>query len=182
MKGVFLIGFAIFIDALQAAFALIFTALEAVTPVGGGFGAAGVCAAFSNGIIDKLVNGVTCFFVGAGASAFAIPIGAAVDVALSVALGSALVAALAFTGYFSFGAVMGGSLLEMLPLLDAIVPGWTLMAWRCVHNKRQEERAAMNTPTTAQSVQAPVQAFDGIRPANDNTPVNDMLYDVQLAA
>jgi hypothetical protein len=178
MKGVFLIGFAVFIDALQVAFGLAFAALEAVTPVGGGVGAAGVCAAFSTGIVNKLINGLTCFVFGAGTSAFAIPIGGAVDVVISFTLGGALIAALVFTGYFSIGAVTGGSLVELIPFFD-IIPGWTFMAWKCVHNKKQQERAAKAArvqQTEAVEPSAP-RAFDGIRAANDNYPER-ALYEV----
>lgn len=166
MRGILLIGFALFIDALQAGFGFAFAALQAVTPVGGGIGAAGACYALGAGVIDSL----KCLVVGAGASAFAVPIGAAVDVTISVTLGGALIAALIFTGYFSLGAVTGGSIFEFMPLVD-IAPGWTLMAWRCVHNKNVQDRAKQSAQPAQQTPDEPTpRAFDGIRAANDNIP------------
>lgn len=94
--------------------------------------------------------------------------------------GAALILTLVFTGTFSWGAVMGGSLAEMIPLLDMLIPGWTLMALRCMHNKKMEERARRKAQVTQSSLPAPAapaRAFDGIRAANDNN-----LYEAQLAA
>jgi hypothetical protein len=155
MKGIFIIAFAVFIDALQALFALLFTTLQFATPVGGGIGgalAAGYyCWSVSSGIFSGITNAAACATaggtVGAGISALAVPIGGAVDVMISIVLGGALIAALAFSGMFYPGTVIGGFIGEQIPFLDALVPGWTLMALRCVQLKKKGERALVGTQT-----------------------------------
>lgn len=139
MRGIFIIGFGIFLDLLQGGLALFFVALQLVTPVGGGIGAAGFCYAVSSSVVSGIVNALTCAAIGTGASAYAVPIGGAVDMVLSFTFGAALIALLAFSGMFYPGIVVGSFIGESIPLFDAIFPGWTLMAWRCVRNKSREE-------------------------------------------
>lgn len=148
MRNALVIGFAIFIDTIQLLLGLGAFSLQ-VLPVVGQM--AGVLA------------------------------GALGDI-ISFVFGAAFIVTLIFTGMFSWGAVLGGSIAEMIPIADLFIPGWTLMAWRCVSVKKQEEArhaAAQQQASPAapeQTTQAPPQAFDGIRAANDNT------YGYQAAA
>ncbi len=154
----------------------VFFVLQFITPVGGGitgaFAAGWYCFKASTGIIAGISNGIACGtaggIVGAGVSAFAVPIGVGVDIAISITLGGILVMALAWMGMFYPGTVLGAFLGESIPFLD-VLPGWTLMVWRCLSKKKAEEKAAKTKEApTAVSFSAPSQAFDGIRAANDN--------------
>ena len=174
MRGFLLIGFALIIDFLQGMLMLAFAALQFITPAGGGVGGA-LAGCYANATAWYDVTGcITGAAIGGAAgatlSAFAVPLGMAVDVGLSVTLGGALILALAWVGAFYPGTVITAFIGESIPLLD-LFPGWTLMTWRCLSNKKAEEKAAkikQGAPVTVQSVQAPPQAFDGIRAANDN--------------
>lgn len=168
MKYFPLILLALFIDGLQALLMLFFVALEAVTPVGGGIGAAGLCYSAGSGVLTAL----QCAVVGAGASAFAVPLGMVVDVGMSVIFGGGLILLLAWLGMFYPGTMLGTFLGESIPFLD-ILPGWTLMTWRCIHRKNKaDKKAAQSKAPSAVAFQQPQTplAFDGIRAANDNQP------------
>ncbi len=142
-----LIGFALIIDFIQAMMMFAFAAMQFITPIGGGisgaFAAGWYCWSTSTGILSGISSAASCFVaggvVGAGVSAFAIPIGMAVDVTISITLGGALVIALAYMGMFYPGTVLSVFIGESIPLLD-ILPGWTLMTWRCLHKKSLEEK------------------------------------------
>lgn len=142
MRGLFIIGFAVLLDFLQGAFAMFFVVLQAVTPVGGGLAAAGFCYAASSNVVSGAYNALACAVVGAGVSAYAVPIGGAIDVVLSITFGVALIAVLAFSGMFYPGVVIGSFMGETIPLLNAVFPGWTLMAIQCARKKAAEEKAA----------------------------------------
>lgn len=176
------LGVAIILDFLQITFAIAFTALQFLTPVGGGVAgaasAASVCYGFSGTVIEGVTNAIKCAaaggFFGTALSAFAIPLGAAIDTTLSITLGGAVLFLLAWDGAFYWERVMGGSIVEVLPFFN-FVPAWTYLAWRCIQAKKQDERRAAS-PTTAPAqapAVAPFQAnhFRDITPrpgANDN--------------
>lgn len=126
---------------------LVFTVMQFVTPIGGGIAgalAAGqYCWSISSGIFSGAYSWASCALtggvVGAGVSAFAIPIGVAVDVAITITFGGVLVMVLAWMGMFYPGTVLGVFFGESIPIIN-ILPGWTLMTWRCLHKKNQEEK------------------------------------------
>jgi len=177
MKAIPLILFALFIDGLQAMLMLTFTVMQFITPVGGGalggITAAAYCYNATTGFFSALLAGAKCAVggtvVGAGVSAFAVPLGMGVDVAISITFGGVLVMALAWMGMFYPGTVLGTFLGESIPFLD-VLPGWTLMTWRCISKKNAEEKAAAAKKETPAPVvvSQPVRSFDGIRAANDN--------------
>jgi len=178
MRGFILIGFALLIDFIQGMFMLAFAVMQFITPVGGGFtgalAAGWYCWKTSTGIIAGISSAASCFaaggVVGAGVSAFAIPLGMGIDVVISITLGGALILALGWMGMFYPGPIISAFIGESLPLID-IIPGWTLLVWRCLSNKKAEEKAAKvqqqqnQTPTVVINT---ARAFDGIRAANDN--------------
>lgn len=130
--------FAGLIDLLQFLFFVVFLGFQLMTPAGGGAaGAAGgayACWSLSGGILEGIANAVACAAAGGigGAllSAFAIPLGIAIDMTLSWTLGLLLIIALVVTGRFSFMAVVAGFTVEMMPGLNAFIPGWSLLVHR----------------------------------------------------
>jgi len=175
MRATFLYGFAIFTDFLQLMIMLSFAALQVLTPVGGG--AAGVlsgCYINASAWYDLFGCIQGAFFGGAAGgllSAFALPIGGALDIALSLTFGGGLMVLLAWNGMFYPGVFLGGFIGENIPFLDALFPGWTFMVWKCLKNKKAEEAKARQVPgANAVSIEESPRAFDGIRAANDNQP------------
>lgn len=175
--------FAVFIDFLQGMFFLAFVALQFITPVGGGVGgalAAGYyCWKMSTGILSGISNAAACAaaggVVGAGASAFAIPLGTAFDVVISFVFGGALILLLIFNRMYYPMPTVIGFIMESIPVFN-IIPAWTLMTLRCIALKRREEKKmAQPAPATVEVISTP-RAFDGIRAANDN------LYEAKVAA
>lgn len=170
-----LIGFALLIDFIQGMFMLAFTVMQFITPIGGGVsGALAGCYANASGWYDAAGCIKGAFFggaIGTGVSAFAIPLGMGIDVAISVTLGGALILVLGWMGMFYPGPIISAFIGESIPLFD-ILPGWTLLVWRCLSNKKAEEKAA-KLQQQSQLINMPVvvqnnQAFDGIRAASDN--------------
>src|SRR5690348_14498274 len=110
-----LILFAMFIDGFQAMLMLGFTAMQFITPVGGGIsGALAGCYANASAWYDVAgcIKGATPGgILGAGVSAFAVPLGMGVDIAISLTFGAGLVLLLAWTGLLypgvAFGAFFG---------------------------------------------------------------------------
>jgi hypothetical protein len=139
---------ALILDGLQAMFALIFLALQAITPVGAGAGAGIGAAAFcwknSSGVIDGAINAVACGVGGAGVgaalSALATPIGMAIDVTLSIVVGGTLIMALAMSGMFYPGVILSAFMGEVVPFFN-VLPFWTAMTWRCIQLKKKKEEA-----------------------------------------
>lgn len=120
-----------------------------MTPVGGGITGAAtgayICWSLSNGVWEGIANAAACAtgggLLGAGLSAFAAPMGIAIDIAISCTFGILLICMLWVTGRFSFMAVVMGFGSEMLPGLNAFVPGWSLLVHRCIqqYKKKQKE-------------------------------------------
>ena len=132
----------------------IFIALQFSTPVGGGVAGAAAGAAYcynaSTGVISGLVAGAKCAvggaLVGAGVSAFATPIGAtpigaAIDVALSLSIGSAIIVLLAFHGMFYPKIIINRFLGEAMPFFS-FLPIWTNMVWKCIQEKQKDKISA----------------------------------------
>ena len=97
---------------------------------------------------------------------------AAIGEIISATFGAALIIMLLFTGLFSWSAVMGGGILEMIPIINLFVPGWTLAVWRCIQKEKQAQKAKQQAaPTVMSAPEAPQPfAFEDIRAANDNQP------------
>lgn len=141
-------GAAAIIDLLQFLFFILFLGLAAITPVGGGLvGAAtgaAICYNASGNIVSGAVNAVYCAVAGAGIGALAAPIGIIIDTALSCTFGILLILLLWVSGRFSFMAIAMGFGAEMLPGLNAFVPGWSLLVHRSIqqYNSTKKEGAA----------------------------------------
>lgn len=90
-------------------------------------------------------NGVVAPFVGAaagaGISTFAIPIGVAVNMVLSITVGGGIILLLAFRGMFYPQIIIKKSLLKVAPFLN-ILPFWSLMVWQCFSEKKRQQGAA----------------------------------------
>ena len=175
---------AFILDLLQFAFMIMFAVLQFVTPVGGGIGgaAAGAALCYQNapGIWAALWAagqcGVAGALAGAGLSAFAIPIGAAVDVALSITIGGGIIALLAFEGMFYPQIIIKGFLGEVTPFMN-FLPFWSWMVWKCMREKKKEDGMRAGTVKQAlsfvkenlpaQQKRAPLMPsrFNDIRPA-----------------
>lgn len=142
---------AAFLDFLQFMFFLAFLALQAITPAGGGVGGAAAGAAFcynaSTGVISGLIEGAKCAvgagLIGAGASAFAVPLGMAVNATLSLAFGGALLLLLAFSGMFYLDLVIAGFFGEAVPFIN-FFPIWTGITWACIRRKSKEEKKGVS--------------------------------------
>ena len=151
---------AVLLDGLQILLGLGFAAMQFITPVGGGVGGAlagaGYCWSTSTGFFIGLLEGAKCALYGGALggvlSTFAIPIGAAVDVALSLTIGGGIILLLAFDGAFYPSTVIKGFLAEAAPFLN-ILPVWTGMVWRCIQRKKQDEVAA-SVPVSKSFVKA----------------------------
>lgn len=149
---------AFLLDLLQFAFMITFAVLQFMTPIGGGVAGAAVAATYcynaSTGIISGIWNGIACAagggLVGAGLSAFAIPIGAAVDVALSITIGGGIIALLAFEGMFYPQIIIKGFLGEVTPFMN-FLPFWSWMVWKCMREKKKEDGMRAGTVDQARS-------------------------------
>lgn len=139
---------AFILDLLQFAFLIMFFVLQFITPVGGG--AAGfatgtiLCTTGQGGVLAPLFGAAKCglpgALAGAGLSAFAIPIGAAVDVALSITIGGGIIALLAFEGMFYPQIIIKGFLGEVTPFMN-FLPFWSWVVWKCMREKNKEDGA-----------------------------------------
>src|SRR3990167_536111 len=146
---------AVLLDGLQILLGLGFAAMQFVTPVGGGVGGALAGAGYrwstSTGFFIGLLEGAKCAAAGGALggvlSAFAIPIGAAVDVALSLTIGGGIIMLLAFDGAFYPSTVIKGFLAEAAPFLN-IVPAWTWLTLRCIQQKKKND-VHVAVPTNA---------------------------------
>ena len=140
-------AFGAFIDGLQFMFMIAFVALQFSTPVGGGIAGAAAGAYFcwnaSTGVVSGLIEAGKCAagygLVAAGASAFAIPMGAVFDFAISVTFGGGLIVLLALNGMFYPKIILASFGVEMLPFFN-ILPGWTGLAWAATAQKEKEEK------------------------------------------
>lgn len=139
---------AIILDFLQMVFLIVFIVMQFITPVGGGvtgaLAAGTYCWSTSSGIISGITSFVSCAaaggIVGAGVSAFATPIGVAVDVMLSLTLGAGILVLLAFQGMFYPSIIMRGFVAELMPFWN-FLPMWTTTTWRCIKEKENREAA-----------------------------------------
>lgn len=119
-----------------------------MTPVGGGItGAvtgAVLCYNASSGVFEGITNAITCAagggLLGGGLSFIAAPAGIAIDIAISCTFGVLLILMLWVSGRFSFMAVVMGFGSEMLPGLNAFVPGWSLLVHRCIQQYKKEQK------------------------------------------
>lgn len=145
-----------FIDLLQFVFFVVFLAFQVMTPYGGaavgGLTGAYVCWSMSDGVVSGLVNGAACALgigaVGGIVSALAVPIGMAIDVAISATFGVLLLLLLWVTGRFYFMPVAIGAATELLPGANAFVPGWSLLVHRCIQQHKLEEQGVGKTGRT----------------------------------
>lgn len=137
-----------FIDLLQFIFFLVFLAFQVITPYGGaavgGLTGAYICWNMSSGIVSGIMAGAACAFgggaVGGAISALAVPIGMVIDVAISATFGTLLLLLLWVTGRFYFMPVALGFAGELLPGVNAFVPGWSLLVHRCIQQHNQEKQ------------------------------------------
>ena len=139
--------FAGIIDLLQFIFFIVLLAFQFMTPVGGGITGAAtgayVCWSMSGGIMEGIANAAACAagggILGAGFSTFAIPAGIAIDIALSGTFGVLLLFTLWVTGRFSFMAIVAGFTGEMLPGINAFIPGWSLLVHRSIKAYKRKQ-------------------------------------------
>ncbi len=137
---------AIILDTVQFLLGLAFILMQFATPLGGGVGggltAAAYCYATTPGKVAAVVSAVKCAFVGAaagaGISAFAVPLGAALDVALSISVGAGILLWLAVEGAFYPEIILKGFFVELAPIIN-FLPGWTYMVWQCIREKHRRE-------------------------------------------
>ena len=73
-----------------------------------------------------------------GVGIVTVPLGAGIDVTISITFGGALILMLVLSGMFYPGTILAAFVGESIPFLN-VLPGWTLMAWRCVSKKRAAE-------------------------------------------
>lgn len=140
--------FAGFIDLLQFVFFVVFLAFQVMTPYGGaaigGVAGAYVCWSMSDGIVNGIVNGAACALgigaVGGIVSAIATPVGMAIDVAISATFGTLLLLCMWVTGRFYLMPVALGFSGELLPGINAFVPGWSLLVHRCIQQHKLQEQ------------------------------------------
>lgn len=140
--------FAGFIDLLQFVFFVVFLAFQVMTPYGGaaigGVTGAYVCWSMSDGIVNGIVNGAACALgigaVGGIVSAIATPVGMAIDVAISATFGTLLLLSMWVTGRFYLMPVALGFSGELLPGINAFVPGWSLLVHRCIQQHAMQEQ------------------------------------------
>lgn len=131
--------FALFIDFLQFMVFVGFTALQMITPAGGagvaGTAGATYCWYTSSNAVSGALNAAWCAVAGAAGggllSTFAIPLGMAVDFAISVVLGGALIIGIAAAGKFRMGVVLQSFIGETIPLIN-FLPIWSIMVHRCL--------------------------------------------------
>ena len=176
--------FAGVIDFLQLMFFLAFFALQLSTPIGGAatgaVGGAIACYNASSGFFSSVANAATCFAAGGvtgfGLSALAVPIGMAVGVAISCTFGVVLIALLCVSGRFSLMALILGVTGELIPGVNAFMPGWSILVGRSIAEYKKKTR---RTPVPAQkpvrntAPPVPARPIDGVRApraANDNQP------------
>ncbi len=134
--------FAGVIDLLQFIFFITLLAFQFITPVGGGISGAAagayLCYNASSGVLEGIMSAIACAagggLAGGFLSAFALPVGIAIDIAISCTFGVLLILALWVTGRFSFIAVAMGFSSEMLPGVNAFVPGWSILVHRCIQD------------------------------------------------
>lgn len=144
----FLLLPAIVLDALQLLLMLGFTALQFGTPIfgaaGGSLAAGAYCWSASSGIISGVFDAAKCAllsgFVGVGVSTFAIPLGMAANVALSVTIGGGLVLLMAFNGIFYPSIMVRYFIGEAVPFYNTL-PLWSMMVWTSIKQKQQDEEA-----------------------------------------
>ncbi len=209
----FLLLPAIVLDFIQFAVGMAFFALQFATPVGGGvtgaLAAGAYCWNASTGVISGLIAAGKCAVggavVGAGVSAFAIPIGIVVDVALSITIGGALIMMMAMFGLFYPRIIISRMLGELAPFLN-FLPLWSNMVWACIQAKNKEEKAGTsknafgfvkargegpyglkhNAQLVAQRRFAPAQKFDTTAHQKVRevlrTPLLDKFKDIRPAA
>lgn len=140
--------FAGIIDFLQFIFLILLAGFQFMTPVGGGVTGAATGAYFcynaTSGVISGVLEGLKCALggglIGAGLSAFALPIGIAIDIAISGTFGVLLILLLWVSGRFSLMAVLMGFTGEMLPGINAFVPGWSMLVHRSIHQYNLEQK------------------------------------------
>lgn len=173
--------FAAVIDILQFLFFVALLAFQAMTPIGGGVAGAAagayLCWNMSSGVWEGVVNATTCALGGGAAasiiSAFATPIGMAIDVALTATFGVVLLCLMFVSGRFYFMTVVIGFAAEMMPGVNGFAPAWSIMVHRCISQYNQEQKqSAAASPAPKQEARVSLQAknFEGIRAANDNRP------------
>lgn len=142
-----LIFCAAILDAFQFLLMWVFWGLQAITPVGGGAAGATAgayyCYNASTGVITGALEGLKCAaagaVLGAGVSAFAIPLGMILDTVLSLTVGGAILMMLAFEGAFYLDAVLPSFMAETIPLFG-FLPFWTFLVWRCLSRRSAQER------------------------------------------
>lgn len=140
--------FAAAVDFFQFLIFVVFAALQFITPIGGaaagGVGAARYCWSASEGIISGAYAAAKCALYGAGAggvlSAFAIPIGMAIDVLLTMTFGAAIILGLAVAGKFHAQTVIASFLGETIPLVNWL-PFWSIMVHRCIAQSEAGEES-----------------------------------------
>lgn len=157
VKGLPLLVFALFIDALQAALAwsafALGAGLQALTPAGGAVGGAAaggaLCWSEASGVVSGVVEAAKCAagggIVGSLASLFGVPLGVALgfalEICISLTFGFGLIVLLYMSGLYSNTRMASAGFVEIIPALNSL-PAWTLMVVLCLLKKYTEEKAA----------------------------------------
>lgn len=143
----FIVGFAVALDALEIAVELFTTALGATT-----LGVAGGCALGAQyaGAVGCKVGGalggiIGIFAQGTGAGeVMGALLGYVIDASITVGLGTMLVMFLVLSGRMSLKNFMyttGVFVFKLLPIFG-LAPGWTKYAWDCTGNEKEVLDAA----------------------------------------
>lgn len=163
---------AIILDFVQFMLGMIFIALQFMTPVGGavagGLTGALYCWNTSTGIISGVLSAAQCGLygtvLGTALTTFATPLGAAIDVALSITVGGGILLLLGFNGMFYPQIVVQRALGEIMPFFS-FLPIWTNLVWACLREKQKETQKPGTVATAVNFIAAPKQ---GLKDAAQN--------------
>lgn len=158
------------IDFLQLMVFVSFTALQFITPIGGaaagGLAGAGYCWYSSSGVVSGALNAIWCGLGGAAGGAvlstFAIPVGMAVNFAIGVVFGAALIIGIASAGKFNLGIILTSFIGETIPLIN-FLPFWSIMVHRCIAASKDQGASSSGMLSVAMGfVTAPAQGPIGL--------------------
>ncbi len=185
----FILLIAFLLDGLQFLLGIGFAALQFITPVGGAVAGTATGAWFcwdtTTGIFSAIIEAFKCAagggILGTTLSTFAIPIGAAVDVALSLTIGAVIILGLAMEGMFYPSTVIKGFLAEAAPFLN-ILPGWTFIVLRCIQQRNKDGVAAPAPKDSLGSLVHISKTFAQQRYPGPKNPMNDIRPTQKAAA
>jgi len=96
-----------------------------------------------------------------------IPIGIGVDMIISMIAAIVVGILLWGAGMFYPMQLITAFMGEEIPLLNVVIPGWTLLVWRASSRKRKEEKAEQKAEAQVSVPGESPKNIDGIRAPND---------------